>query len=171
MARSKTAFVCTECGAQTVRWQGQCPQCQAWNTMVETVLEPAAPAAGSRFAALADPAGDWDMSADNIIFVSEPEAADFTAENPNEWLVRAVPFSDAAVRFSATAAGSSLEPTPVFRPLYMPVETPPARVKKPWSKPAAVSSGWVMGARLVIGSLIDPIPARSASGGRRLRRP
>jgi succinoglycan biosynthesis protein ExoU len=31
-----------------------------------------------RFAALADPAGDWDMSADNIIFVSEPEAADFT---------------------------------------------------------------------------------------------
>ena len=53
MARSKTAFVCTECGAQTVRWQGQCPQCQAWNTMVETVLEPAAPAAGSRFAALA----------------------------------------------------------------------------------------------------------------------
>ena len=53
MARSKTAFVCTECGAQTVRWQGQCPQCQAWNTMIETVLEPAAPAAGSRFAALA----------------------------------------------------------------------------------------------------------------------
>jgi DNA repair protein RadA/Sms len=54
MARNKSAFVCTECGAQTVRWQGQCPQCQAWNTMVETVLEPAAPAAGSRFAALAD---------------------------------------------------------------------------------------------------------------------
>ncbi|MBP8923927.1 MAG: DNA repair protein RadA, partial [Thauera sp.] len=53
MARSKTAFVCTECGAQTVRWQGQCPQCQAWNTMVETMLEPAGPAAGSRFAALA----------------------------------------------------------------------------------------------------------------------
>ena len=53
MARSKTAVVCTECGAQALRWQGQCPQCQAWNTMVETVLEPAAPAAGSRFAALA----------------------------------------------------------------------------------------------------------------------
>ena len=53
MARSKTAFICTECGAQAVRWQGQCPQCQAWNTLVETVLEPAAPAPGSRFAALA----------------------------------------------------------------------------------------------------------------------
>ena len=53
MARQKSAFVCSECGAQAVRWQGQCPQCQAWNTLVETVLEPAAPAAGSRFAALA----------------------------------------------------------------------------------------------------------------------
>ena len=53
MARQKSAFVCTECGAQAVRWQGQCPQCQAWNTLVETVLEPAAPAASSRFAALA----------------------------------------------------------------------------------------------------------------------
>ena len=53
MARQKSAFVCTECGAQAVRWQGQCPQCLAWNTLVETVLEPAAPAAGSRFAALA----------------------------------------------------------------------------------------------------------------------
>ncbi|MFB1030638.1 MAG: DNA repair protein RadA [Thauera sp.] len=53
MARQKSAVVCTECGAQAVRWQGQCPQCQAWNTLVETVLEPAAPAAGSRFAALA----------------------------------------------------------------------------------------------------------------------
>ena len=52
MARQKSAFVCTECGAQAVRWQGQCPQCQAWNTLVETVLEPAAPAAGSRFAAV-----------------------------------------------------------------------------------------------------------------------
>lgn len=31
-----------------------------------------------RFAALADPAEDWDMSADNIIFVSESEARDFT---------------------------------------------------------------------------------------------
>lgn len=52
MARSKTAHVCTECGAQVARWQGQCPQCQAWNTLVESVIEPAAANAG-RFAALA----------------------------------------------------------------------------------------------------------------------
>jgi GntR family transcriptional regulator, histidine utilization repressor len=44
----------------------------------------------------------------NLSAVPEAEAADFTAENPNEWLVRAVPFSDAAVRFSATAATEAL---------------------------------------------------------------
>ena len=53
MARTRSAFVCAECGAQTVRWQGQCPQCQAWNTLSETVLEPAGGAAASRFNALA----------------------------------------------------------------------------------------------------------------------
>ncbi|MFT3758274.1 DNA repair protein RadA [Thauera sp.] len=54
MAKARTAFVCSECGGQTVRWQGQCPQCQAWNTLVETAITagPAA-AAGGRFAALA----------------------------------------------------------------------------------------------------------------------
>ena len=57
MAKPKSAFVCTECGAQALRWQGQCPQCQAWNTMVETLLEPAAPASSSRFAALAGASG------------------------------------------------------------------------------------------------------------------
>ncbi|APR05512.1 DNA repair protein RadA [Thauera chlorobenzoica] len=57
MAKPKSAFVCTECGAQALRWQGQCPQCQAWNTLVETLLEPATPAAGSRFAALAGVSG------------------------------------------------------------------------------------------------------------------
>ena len=52
MAKAKSAFVCSECGAQAPRWQGQCPQCQAWNTLSETVIQPG-PAAGSRFAALA----------------------------------------------------------------------------------------------------------------------
>ncbi|PLX72658.1 MAG: DNA repair protein RadA [Azoarcus sp.] len=53
MAKAKSAYVCSECGAQTPRWQGQCPQCQAWNTLTETVLERGGGAAPSRFAALA----------------------------------------------------------------------------------------------------------------------
>lgn len=35
MARLKTAFFCTDCGNETPRWQGQCPACNAWNTLVE----------------------------------------------------------------------------------------------------------------------------------------
>ncbi|WP_288380423.1 DNA repair protein RadA [uncultured Massilia sp.] len=39
MAKAKTAFTCSECGATAARWSGQCPDCKAWNTMVETVVE------------------------------------------------------------------------------------------------------------------------------------
>jgi len=37
MAKPKRLFSCTECGAQTPKWSGQCPECAAWNTLVETV--------------------------------------------------------------------------------------------------------------------------------------
>ena len=33
MARPKTSYVCGSCGAHTPQWQGQCPACQAWNTL------------------------------------------------------------------------------------------------------------------------------------------
>ncbi|MER0203614.1 MAG: DNA repair protein RadA [Nitrosomonas sp.] len=39
MAKQKTVYSCTECGGQTLKWQGQCPHCQAWNTLVETIAE------------------------------------------------------------------------------------------------------------------------------------
>ena len=55
-AKLRSTYMCTECGAQTPRWQGQCPQCNQWNTIVETAPE----SAGStrRFAALGGaPAG------------------------------------------------------------------------------------------------------------------
>ena len=52
MARAKTAYSCPECGAVSAKWQGQCPGCGAWNTLVESLAEPAAAGAG-RFAALA----------------------------------------------------------------------------------------------------------------------
>ncbi len=43
MARAKTAYVCTDCGAHSVKWQGQCPECAAWNTLAQTMVS-AAPA-------------------------------------------------------------------------------------------------------------------------------
>jgi len=42
MARPKTRHVCSECGGESPKWQGQCPHCSAWNTLIETVGEPAA---------------------------------------------------------------------------------------------------------------------------------
>ena len=35
MAKTKTAYVCTECGADYSKWQGQCTACQSWNTISE----------------------------------------------------------------------------------------------------------------------------------------
>ncbi|WP_105213225.1 MULTISPECIES: DNA repair protein RadA [unclassified Pseudoalteromonas] len=35
MVKKKTAFVCNECGAEFARWQGQCSECKAWNTVTE----------------------------------------------------------------------------------------------------------------------------------------
>ncbi|WP_166259024.1 DNA repair protein RadA [Marinobacter salicampi] len=35
MAKTRTAYVCTECGADYSKWQGQCTACQAWNTITE----------------------------------------------------------------------------------------------------------------------------------------
>ncbi len=65
MAKAKTIYACTECGGQTLKWQGQCPHCQAWNTLVESVAEAAAP---KRFSGLAAPS--------QIVMLSEVEAAE-----------------------------------------------------------------------------------------------
>src|SRR5688500_17841143 len=52
MAKAKSIYSCTECGGQALKWQGQCPHCQEWNTLVETIAE-TAPGA-NRFAGLAE---------------------------------------------------------------------------------------------------------------------
>ena len=44
--KSKTLFYCTECGNELPKWQGQCPACRAWNTIVEQPAEKAAKKAG-----------------------------------------------------------------------------------------------------------------------------
>ena len=38
MAKVKKAFFCQSCGAQSPKWVGKCPHCEAWNTYVEEVL-------------------------------------------------------------------------------------------------------------------------------------
>ncbi|WP_334031495.1 DNA repair protein RadA [Alteromonas sp. P256] len=38
MAKRKTAYVCSDCGAEFPRWQGQCTECKQWNTISEFVV-------------------------------------------------------------------------------------------------------------------------------------
>jgi DNA repair protein RadA/Sms len=49
----KTVFVCQECGAQSPKWLGRCPDCEAWNSFVEERPETGGGAAGGAAAAAA----------------------------------------------------------------------------------------------------------------------
>ncbi|HXM72936.1 MAG TPA: DNA repair protein RadA [Candidatus Dormibacteraeota bacterium] len=42
MPKSTITYVCTECGGESLRWAGQCPHCQAWNTLQEFQVRKAA---------------------------------------------------------------------------------------------------------------------------------
>ena len=53
MAKTKTVYACTECGGQALKWQGQCPHCQAWNTLEETIAE-ATPSSTNRYSLIAE---------------------------------------------------------------------------------------------------------------------
>ncbi len=50
MAKVKSVYVCQSCGGMSAKWQGQCPNCEAWNSMEESVEENAS---NSRFQSLA----------------------------------------------------------------------------------------------------------------------
>ena len=39
MAKAKINYTCTECGGISNKWAGQCPSCDRWNTLVETLVE------------------------------------------------------------------------------------------------------------------------------------
>ena len=50
MAKQKTAYVCSDCGAEHTKWQGQCMACNDWNTLTRVLLGPAtAPSAPKNF--------------------------------------------------------------------------------------------------------------------------
>src|SRR5262245_32631133 len=47
MARVRSVYACTECGAQQPRWLGRCPECGGWSTLVEEAAPSAARAGGA----------------------------------------------------------------------------------------------------------------------------
>ena len=40
MAKLKTRYVCQACGSEQHRWQGQCPDCAEWNTLIQESAAP-----------------------------------------------------------------------------------------------------------------------------------
>jgi DNA repair protein RadA/Sms len=49
----KTIYSCQECGAQSQKWLGRCPECEAWNSLVEERAVPATAGAGAASASAA----------------------------------------------------------------------------------------------------------------------
>ncbi len=48
--KTKSVYICSECGYESAKWYGKCPGCGQWNTMNEEIVEPVKknqPAAGS----------------------------------------------------------------------------------------------------------------------------
>lgn len=42
MAKSKTVFRCQQCGFESVKWNGKCPSCGTWNSLIEETVQPVA---------------------------------------------------------------------------------------------------------------------------------
>ena len=55
MAKAKSVYTCSACGAQFPQWAGQCGDCGAWNTLTE--VSAVAPQRSGRFAGFAGDAG------------------------------------------------------------------------------------------------------------------
>jgi DNA repair protein RadA/Sms len=49
-ATTKTTYFCSDCGGESPKWQGQCPHCEAWNTLTEA---PSVKAGSNRFSGIA----------------------------------------------------------------------------------------------------------------------
>ena len=60
MAKVKSIYICQSCGGMSAKWQGQCPNCDAWNTLEESVEEKAST---NRFQSLAKAAPKQKLSA------------------------------------------------------------------------------------------------------------
>ncbi|HEY1092949.1 MAG TPA: ATPase domain-containing protein, partial [Burkholderiaceae bacterium] len=66
MAKEKSIYTCSDCGATSPKWLGRCPGCGAWNTLVEGVAETAGK---NRYQSLA--------KSQPVATLSEIEASDF----------------------------------------------------------------------------------------------
>ena len=114
MAKEKTNYVCSECGGTSAKWLGKCPNCGAWNTLIEQVAGGAGSGGGSannRFSApFAALAGTADLAV-----LSEIEATDIDRtstgieELDREWDVeRMLGVNGASVALAGLVLGATV---------------------------------------------------------------
>lgn len=72
MAKTRTQYTCHDCGSVTPKWVGQCPDCNAWNSLSEVVLT----------AASEPPTGRWQgyAGAQEAVVLSLPDIATTSAK-------------------------------------------------------------------------------------------
>ncbi len=75
MAKTKTVFLCQNCGADSPRWIGHCPACNEWNTYVEEIIQKADPYSPSSPAIQSKPKklSEIEMSGNNRILTNNIE--------------------------------------------------------------------------------------------------
>ena len=66
MAKSKTAYVCSDCGSEYAKWQGQCNDCQEWNTLSRLSIDAGSPTRGGFSGQLEPPRKLIDVSAEEL---------------------------------------------------------------------------------------------------------
>jgi len=71
LTKTRTRFVCQQCGYAAPRWSGRCPQCEQWNTLVETLEQRPGPGA-SRVSAQNFPQPITSISTDGFSRIPVP---------------------------------------------------------------------------------------------------
>lgn len=64
MAKIRTKFVCSECGSESPKWMGKCPECGEWNTLVEEIEQKGVQVQQKTFSVLSKPESLVDISTD-----------------------------------------------------------------------------------------------------------
>jgi DNA repair protein RadA/Sms len=72
LPKTRTRFVCQQCGYSSLRWSGRCPECDQWNTLVETLEERSSTAPAARPQPAAEPLSIADISAGDIQRIPVP---------------------------------------------------------------------------------------------------
>src|SRR4051794_15868298 len=81
MAKTRTAYRCTECGAEHSKWQGRCDVCGEWNTLVEEMVAPKVAASGGSSRRI----GGTRSLAEGGNVVATPKLRDISGSEARRW--------------------------------------------------------------------------------------